>query len=98
MIRDGGILTALDPKTGEPAKVGRLADAPGSYYSSPIAAGGRIYTLSEEGKLSVIRAGRDWEVLATYDFNESCHATPAIADGKMFVRTHSMLYCFARND
>jgi outer membrane protein assembly factor BamB len=98
MIRDGAILTALDPKTGEPLKVGRLADAPGSYYSSPIAAGGRIYTLSEEGKLSVIRAGRDWEVLATHDFNESCHATPAIADGKMYVRTHSVLYCFARHD
>ena len=96
MIKDGGILTSLDPASGNVLKQARLSAAPGGYYSSPIGAGGRIYTLSEEGKLSVIRAGGEWEPLATHDFDESCHATPAIADGRIYVRTQSALYCFGR--
>ena len=98
MVKDGGILTSLDPKTGNVLKQARMPDAPGAYYSSPIGADGKIYTLSEDGKLSVLRAAGEWEVIATHDFGESCKATPAIADGKIYVRTESALYCFAKRE
>jgi outer membrane protein assembly factor BamB len=96
MMRDGGIFTALDPKTGRVLKQGRVPQAPGAYFASPVGADGKVYTMSEDGKLSVIRAGADWEPLATYSFDESCYATPAVSDGKIYVRTHSGLYCFGR--
>ena len=67
IVKDGGILTSLDPATGKILKQARLAGAPGTYYSSPVAADGKIYTTSLEGKASVIRAGGEWEVLAVND-------------------------------
>jgi hypothetical protein len=66
------------------------------HYSSPIAAGGRIYTISEEGKLSVIQPGAQWELLSVIDFKEGAKATPAIAGGRIYLRTDAALYCFAK--
>lgn len=94
LMKEGGILTALDPKTGEVLKQGRLRDAPGDYYTSPVGADGKIYTVSEEGKVTVLKAGGNWEVLATNNLNDPTHATPAIAGGKIYLRTHGALYCF----
>jgi outer membrane protein assembly factor BamB len=96
MVKDGGIFTALDSKTGAQLKQGRVTGALGSYFASPIAADGKIYTMNEEGKLAVIRAGADWEVIKVIDFNDGVHATPAIVDGRIYVRTHSALYCFGK--
>src|SRR5262245_127618 len=93
LLKEGGILTSLDPATGAVLKQDRLREAPGDYYSSPVAADGKIYTVSEEGKLTVLKAGGDWEVLATNDLDDICHATPAIADGKIYLRTRNTLYC-----
>ena len=95
-LKEGGILTSYDPKTGEVLKQARLQAALGAYYASPVAAGGKIYTISEEGKASVIQAGGQWEVLAVNDLGDGCRGTPAIADGKMYVRTYGALYCFAK--
>nr|MDQ3010939.1 PQQ-binding-like beta-propeller repeat protein [Acidobacteriota bacterium] len=77
LLKEGGIFTALDPKTGEVLKQGRLAGAPGDYYSSPVSADGKLFTVSEEGKVTVLKAGGNWETLATNVLGESCHATPA---------------------
>jgi outer membrane protein assembly factor BamB len=96
MVKEGGILTALDPATGKVLKQGRLSGGPGYYYSSPVAADGKLFATSEEGKVTVVKAGADWEVLGVNDMDDNCHATPAIVDGKIYLRTHSALYCFAR--
>jgi len=98
LCKEGGILTALDAKTGKLLKTARITGAPGAYFASPVAAGGYIYTTSEEGKLAVIKPGADWEVIRINDFNDSVNATPAIVDGKIYVRTHSALYCLAKKD
>ena len=94
LMKEGGVLTSLDPATGAVLKQGRLREAPGDYYSSPVAADGKIFTISQEGKLTVLKAGGDWEVLATNDLDDICHATPAIASGKIYLRTRNTLYCF----
>ena len=95
--KDGGIFTALDAATGEIKKQARLTGAIDAYYSSPVAADGRIYVISENGKASVIRAGAEWELLQVNDLEDRVYATPALADGRIYVRTMSALYCFGEN-
>jgi outer membrane protein assembly factor BamB len=93
-INMGGILTALDAKTGDMLKVGRLEGAVDDYYASPVAADGRLYVTSETGKIVVVKAGADWSILACNDLDEPCYATPALSNGKIFVRTSKSLACF----
>lgn len=93
MVRNGGIFTALDAKTGQPTKQGRVA-ATGDYYSSPVAGDGKLYLLNQKGQLTVVSADREWKELSTTDFREPAFATPAIADGRIYVRTNGHLYCF----
>jgi outer membrane protein assembly factor BamB len=92
-VKDGGFLACLDAKDGELVRRDRLPGG-GSYYSSPVAGDGKIYLLSERGRLTVVRAGRDWRVLSTSDFEEDAYATPALADGRVYLRTAGHLYCF----
>lgn len=96
-IKDGGILNCLDAKTGKPTKQKRI-NATGSYYASPVAGDGKVYLLSNEGKLTVISAKPEWEVLSTADFGERAFATPAIVDGKFYLRTDGHLYCFGERE
>ena len=98
LLKDGGILTTLDPATGEEVKVGRLRNAIDSYYASPVAGDGKIYAASEGGKISVIEAGPDWSVLSTADLAEPIYATPAIYRGRVYIRTDEALYAFGAGD
>ncbi len=96
LIRNGGILQTLEPATGKLIKQGRLSHAMDEYYASPVAGDGKVYMLSRDGKATVLEAGStDWGVAATSDFGEEIFATPAIADGHMWVRTATALYDFA---
>jgi outer membrane protein assembly factor BamB len=95
VVKDGGIVTSLDPKTGKILKQGRLTGALETYYSSPVGGAGRVYMISQGGKASVLRAGAEWELLAVNDLEDDCFATPAIVDNRLYVRTRNTLYCFA---
>jgi outer membrane protein assembly factor BamB len=55
-----------------------------------------VYMISQGGKASVLKAGGDWEVLAVNELNEEAYATPAIAGGKLYIRTRNTIYCFAK--
>lgn len=91
MVKDGGILTALDAATGKVLKQARLP-AGGAYYASPVAGDGKVYLTSLGGEVAVVSAGPSWEVLASNPFNgERTAATPAIADGRLYVRTEKRL-------
>ena len=96
LVRDVGILQTIDPRTGEPFKVDRLRGALDRYWSSPVAGDGKVYVLSEAGKLTVVRADAQWEVLAQNDLEDTCFATPAIGDSRLYVRTRSALYAFGK--
>jgi outer membrane protein assembly factor BamB len=93
-LKEGGIFTSFDPETGEIRKQGRLSGAPGAYFSSPVASDGKIYAVSEEGKVAVIRAGAEWELLSVNALDDGTKATPAIAGGTIYLRTYSALYAF----
>ncbi|MCC7157334.1 MAG: PQQ-binding-like beta-propeller repeat protein [Bryobacterales bacterium] len=94
MVRDGGIITALDASTGKLLKEGRTREALGEYYASPVAADGKVFLSSGEGKITVLKAGPQWDVLSVNDLNDEIRATPALDRGRIYVRTRSSLYCF----
>jgi outer membrane protein assembly factor BamB len=94
MVRDGGIITSLDPATGKLLKEGRTRDAIGEYYASPVAADNKLFLANTDGKITVLKAGAQWEVLQVNDLGEEVHATPALSQGRIFVRTRGVLYCF----
>ena len=95
LTKDGGILTALSAEDGSVLKQGRLREAMGRYFASPIAADGKVFAADETGRISVIRPGADWEVIRTNAMDEPVYATPVVMDGRLFVRTQAALYCFA---
>ena len=97
-VKNGGILTALDVKTGAVLKTGRVTGALGGYSSSPVAADGKIYLASEDGNLAVLRAGGEWDILSTTNIGESCYATPALSDGAIYLRSDEALYRFGGRD
>ena len=88
------ILTTLEAKTGVLLKQGRLRDAVDQYYASPVGGDGKVYFASRTGIVTVLRAGGEQEVLSVADLEEEVSATPALADGRVYLRTKSALYCF----
>ena len=96
MINDSGILLSFDPATGNVLKQGRLQGAIDKYFSSPVAADDKVYLIGEAGAVSVLKAAGEWEVLAVNELDDEVFATPAIADGHIYIRTRSALYCFGK--
>ena len=92
-VKDGGIVQVLDARTGKPVKQLRL-EASGEYYASPVTGDGKVYVANDEGRLTVLSVKNQWEVLHTIDFGEDIYATPALVDGRVYVRTKGRLYCF----
>jgi len=88
-VSDDGIGLCIDGESGEVVWRSRLG---GNYSASPVLVDDRIYFCSEEGVTTVIRAGREFEKLASNDLQEATLASPAIADGAIFIRTADALY------
>ena len=94
LVKDGGIFSSVNPSRGSAHKVDRLRDAIDKYWASPVAGDGKIYTVSEGCSISAIAPGAQWRALATSTLDGTCFATPAIADGRIFVRTLQAMYSF----
>ena len=94
-FQNGGIVFCRVAKTGELLYSGRLG-APGYYYSSPVAADNKVYIASEEGVVVVLDAGEQLKILATNKLDGAILATPALADGIIYVRTENQLYAFGK--
>lgn len=95
ITNDRGIVFCLDAKTG--AEVwGPQRIAAAIYSSSPVLADGKIYISNEEGTTTVMKAGREFEVLAVNKFEEYMLSSPAISDGQIFLRTEKALYCIGK--
>jgi outer membrane protein assembly factor BamB len=93
-VVENAILTSYDPERGTQLQRVRLTDALGEYYASPVAGDGKIYLVSLEGKVTVVQADKQLPILSTGDLGEEVVATPAIADGCVFIRTATRLYAF----
>jgi outer membrane protein assembly factor BamB len=89
MIGDSGIASCVEARTGA---VVWTARAGGSYSASPVWAAGRVYLFSEEGKATVIEAGRRFKVLAENELDDGFMASPAVAGNALFLRTRTHVY------
>jgi len=94
MVKDGGVLTTLNPETGAVLKQGRIPGALEPYWASPVAADDKVYMVSQAGKLSVLKAQGEWEVLKVNNLDDDVFATPALGDNRLYVRTRTTLYSF----
>jgi outer membrane protein assembly factor BamB len=87
VVTYNGILTAYDAKSGTKHFTQRLADGTTAFTASPVAADGKVYFASEDGRVYVLKAGPAYELVATNDMGESTLATPAFSEGVMYWRT-----------
>ena len=94
MVNDGGIVTTLNPETGAVINQGRLQGALGSYYASPVAASGHLFFISEPGAVAVLPPTGALTPIVVNDLKEAVYATPAFADGRVYIRTVEALYAF----
>jgi outer membrane protein assembly factor BamB len=94
MVNDGGIVTTLNPASGTEMGQGRLKGAIDHYYASPVAGDGKVFMLSETGKVAVLAPGGGLEPVVVNDLGDDIYATPAISDGRIYLRTRGWMYCF----
>ena len=88
-ISDGGIASCVEPASG---KVVWQERAAGPMSASPVYAAGRIYFLDENGECTVVKAGREYEVLAKNDIGERSLASMAVGEGAIYLRTEKHLF------
>ncbi|MCA8970578.1 MAG: PQQ-binding-like beta-propeller repeat protein [Planctomycetes bacterium] len=89
-----GLLTMLDPTTGDLVERGRLESGKDNYYASPVAGDGKLWLVGESGLVSVVRAGKELETIHAHDLGEACYATPALVDGRVLIRSTKRLHCY----
>ena len=81
---DGGVITCHDAATGRRIWRERVK---GGFFGSPVCAGGNLYCISKRGEVVVVGTGDAFELLAENALGEASHATPAVADGRLILRT-----------
>ena len=92
-VSDNGMLSCLNAKTGQPYYQQQRLPKPYNFKSSPVAAGGKLYLATEEGDVVVVKMGEKFEVLATNRIaDEMIIATPAVAEGSLYLRGPNALY------
>ena len=93
LVRNGGILAAVDSSNGKIIYDERLG-APGQYSASPVIANNHIYLCSNKGVLSVVKLGDQFELAGQHDLGEAVFVTPAIEGDSLYVRSESHLHAF----
>jgi outer membrane protein assembly factor BamB len=92
LITDNGMLTCLDPKTGEVKYDGKRVPIPANFFASPVAADGRIFLTSENGETFVIKAGPEHEVMGTNSIGETVYSSMALVGDAIYLRGEKHLY------
>ncbi|QDU93521.1 PQQ-binding-like beta-propeller repeat protein [Lignipirellula cremea] len=93
IANEGGILQSIDAESGKVLRSARLG-ARGTIYGSPALGDGKLYLGDLDGNVSVVSAVADWENLHTATLDSEIQASPAIADGRVYFRTKTAVYCF----
>jgi outer membrane protein assembly factor BamB len=93
MTNEVGVVTCADATTGQRVWQKRLN---GIFFASPVGADGKVYMVSETGETFVLRAGREADLIATNDLGERFLASPAIAGGRIFLRSDGSLFAVGK--
>jgi outer membrane protein assembly factor BamB len=89
-----GVVMCVDAETGKSIWRERLG---GIFFASPVAGDGKVYLVSETGETFVLKAGREATILAKNDLGERFLASPAISNGRLFLRSDGTLFCIEQN-
>lgn len=95
VLNDKGYYNALEVATGNVVYQGQRIEL-GSYSSSPLLADGKLYAINEEGTTTVVKAGKEFEVLGVSKLDGYTLASPVAVDNQLFIRTGEALYCIAK--
>ncbi len=93
MVRNGGTLAAVDPDKGRLSYRGRLGGT-GQYSASPVAASGHLYLLSDQGTLSVVKAGETFELVHRFRLPEEASVTPSLDENTIYLRGVRHLWAY----
>jgi outer membrane protein assembly factor BamB len=94
VLSDAGIGTLLEAKTGKRFWSERLGGR--LYHASPLLLNDSIYCLADDGRTFVLKAGAEFDLITTNAIGEECHATPAVADGHLFIRSTQHVWCIGK--
>jgi outer membrane protein assembly factor BamB len=95
LLHTNGALACYRARTGELVYRARVG-AGGWFFASPVAADGKLYIAGEAGEIFVVKAGPEFEILARNPSDEFLMATPALSEGRMYVRAMHQLYAIGR--
>jgi outer membrane protein assembly factor BamB len=95
VLVDNGVMHCLEADSGKVVYQNKRIEL-GTYSASPLLADGKIYNLSEEGTVTVMKAGPNFEVLAVNKLDNHALASPVAVGGQLFIRTDDYLYCFQK--
>jgi outer membrane protein assembly factor BamB len=89
---DNGVVMCVDPKTNQTVWEKRIG---GNYSGSPLCVGGKLYCIEESGQVAVIDASPTFNSYGLSDLGDPSHSTPAVANGRMYLRSFHKLACLA---
>jgi outer membrane protein assembly factor BamB len=92
ILTDNGVLFGIDARTGDQLAALRIG---GSFVASPVVVGPYLYACDEDGITTVLRAGIPPEIVAKNELGEGMRASPAVAEGAIYLRTYHRLYKIA---
>jgi outer membrane protein assembly factor BamB len=92
LLTDNGIVTCLDPKTGEVKYEGGRVPVPARFMGSPVAFAGYIALTSEDGDTYMLKAGPEHQIAATNSVDEPVLSSPALSNGRIYIRGQKHLF------
>ena len=96
VLGNNAVFDAYDIATGQEIYRQRIPHPGSGFSASPVAADGKIYLANEDGDVAVVAAGREFKHLGTFPMGELLMATPAIADGVLYIRSAQSLFAIGR--
>jgi outer membrane protein assembly factor BamB len=97
LMTDKGLVTCLDLQTGAVRYEGGRVPVAATFMASPVAYDGKILLFSEDGDTYVLKAGPVHEVIRTNPLGEPIYATPALANGRIYIRAAGHVYAIGRS-
>lgn len=98
LAKAGGILSCIDAKTGKPRFRRARLDDRSEYYATPVGVDGHVVLCAHGGTVFVLEAADELKIVRQVEFEEKIFATPAIAQGNVYLRTREALYAFGKGE
>ncbi len=93
LVDDRGKINCINPLTGKDYWNGVFPKGRGNYYSSPLVAGGHLYTTREDGMVFVLELKDEFKIISEIDMKDKIIASPIAVSNRLLIRTEHYLFC-----